>query len=617
MAKNFYIETNEEITSIIDRVKNVPDADMVLIIPKKAAILQSLVNLKILKRQLDRLKKEVVIITSDKLGKNLAARADFIVKQKLDRVVVDDSDISSGEELNEDEKLNTGKLTDREILKLAENAQSEKKENIIVPVIGESKIEAKKSGPVKLKVSDIIKKGTEDVFTKAIQTNLSPTLQFKEEEEIPVSQDIETQELPRLFPVKEVGSEKPILAKSSQTFQERVRKFHEETDRAEKVVILPNFGKKIFAAIFAVTLVVVGVVLFLVLPTATVIIEPKTELVTQEMDLVIDKASSGVIKEELKIPGELVEVSKDITKEFPATGKKQVKERAIGTITVYNEWDSQSQTLVENTRFLSTDGILFRSTKSVVVPGFKRLAGQDIPGSITVSIIADEAGEESNIKATRFSIPGLKGTVKYEKIYGVSTEAMSGGKVEEVSVVSESDFNKAKKAIEQGLREELVNEIKTKSNNQTIIAENAIVVDKADFTSSKKAGEEAKNFSLTLKLKGTALAFVEQNALDIVKENIKVPFSRYTLIDEPKLNYGKVDFDAKQGRMSIKVYTETMVMSKLEGSMIIENVKGKNIDELKGYFANMSEIENADVRFWPSWVKSVPRIDSKVNIDIK
>lgn len=578
MSKTLYIETNEEITSIIDRVKDVEDSDVILVIPKKAVILQSILNLKILKKQLRRWKKEAVIVTSDKLGKNIAARADFIVKQKLDERNSSDADREQEPEgVRNDEK----------------------------PV---------ESPP--LRVSDIIKKGTPNIFTKAIAVKSEdgepPKLVPKEVN----NEKSDKSNLPFKFLEEEKVSINAAREKKD-SLPKRMNVFADGSSKAEKVIILPSFGKKLLFAILALTLMVAGVILFLVLPTATLSIEPKTELITQDINPIIDQAVTEVDKNELKIPGKLIEVSNNITKEFPVTGKKQVKAKASGVVTVYNDWDSQSQTLVESTRFISDEGKLFRSKKTVVVPGFKRSAGEDLPGSVTVEVEADEAGEESNIPASRFSIPGLKGTVKYEKIYGVSKEPMVGGRVEQITVVSDDDFNKAKKAMEKEVRETLVSEIKSKSDGQTTLMEDAISISKNDFTASKKVGEEAKTFSLTLKLDGAALSFNEHDLIDLVKDTIKVPFNKYTVLDDPRLTYGKVEADFKNGRMIIKVYSESTVASKIEKNDILNNIKGKNTKDLQDYFANVSEVENVNIKFWPSWVKSVPRLDSNVNIDIK
>ena len=78
--KTIHITKDEDIISIIDKVKREKEDRINLVIPEKAEIFQNLVNLILLKREADNLNKEIFIITSDKTGKRLAEKVGFLVK---------------------------------------------------------------------------------------------------------------------------------------------------------------------------------------------------------------------------------------------------------------------------------------------------------------------------------------------------------------------------------------------------------------------------------------------------------------------------------------------------------------------------------------------------------
>lgn len=100
------------------------------------------------------------------------------------------------------------------------------------------------------------------------------------------------------------------------------------------------------------------------------------------------------------------------------------RDRAFGVMTIYNK-QSAPQRLIKNTRFESPEGVVFRITQgSVTVPAMKDGA----PGMLSVTIFADETGAKYNIQPTTFKIPGIKGTVAYDLVYGQSAQAMVGGK---------------------------------------------------------------------------------------------------------------------------------------------------------------------------------------------
>lgn len=84
MKKVIYIEIDEEITSIYDRVKRVKQKDVYLVVPKKSILFQSVVNLKILNSKLKSDGKKLIIITSDRMGRHLAEQVGIPVHKQIE-----------------------------------------------------------------------------------------------------------------------------------------------------------------------------------------------------------------------------------------------------------------------------------------------------------------------------------------------------------------------------------------------------------------------------------------------------------------------------------------------------------------------------------------------------
>lgn len=82
--KVIYIEIDDEITAVYDQVKRLQMDDIYIVVPKRAVLLQSIVNLKILKRKLEELGKNIYIVTSDKTGTKLAHQAGLTVYNKVE-----------------------------------------------------------------------------------------------------------------------------------------------------------------------------------------------------------------------------------------------------------------------------------------------------------------------------------------------------------------------------------------------------------------------------------------------------------------------------------------------------------------------------------------------------
>ncbi len=84
MRKVIYIEIDEEVTAIYDRVKRAKQKDIYLVVPRKAILFQSVVNLRILKSKLDKDKKKLHLITTDRIGIHLAQQVGIPVYHNIE-----------------------------------------------------------------------------------------------------------------------------------------------------------------------------------------------------------------------------------------------------------------------------------------------------------------------------------------------------------------------------------------------------------------------------------------------------------------------------------------------------------------------------------------------------
>jgi hypothetical protein len=83
-SKILYLEDDEEITSVIDRLKHIDETSIVLVIPRNAAITSSVVSLKLLKKSADDLGRELFLVASDDTSRTLIRRAGLVAHAKID-----------------------------------------------------------------------------------------------------------------------------------------------------------------------------------------------------------------------------------------------------------------------------------------------------------------------------------------------------------------------------------------------------------------------------------------------------------------------------------------------------------------------------------------------------
>ena len=80
--KVVYAEIDDEVTTLYDRIKRIRQKHVYIVVPIRAILFQSVVNLKILKRKAADTKKTIYLITNDRSGIHLAAQVGIEVYNK-------------------------------------------------------------------------------------------------------------------------------------------------------------------------------------------------------------------------------------------------------------------------------------------------------------------------------------------------------------------------------------------------------------------------------------------------------------------------------------------------------------------------------------------------------
>lgn len=191
-----------------------------------------------------------------------------------------------------------------------------------------------------------------------------------------------------------------------------------------------------------------SVALSLLFAGATVTVYPKQDTVVVNTTL-----TAGKDQQDGSLPIEQIVLERTAKREVVALGEEEVEERASGNITIYNEYSDTPQRLIKNTRFQSSDNLIYRIRESVEIPG-KNSNGT--PGSIEVKVFAEEPGESYNMGPDTFTIPGFVGLPQEEKVYAKSTSEITGGFKGIRRSVNEAERTETLKQLETQLRDELL-----------------------------------------------------------------------------------------------------------------------------------------------------------------
>jgi hypothetical protein len=347
----------------------------------------------------------------------------------------------------------------------------------------------------------------------------------------------------------------------------------------------------------------------------------KTETVSFEDKITADASKTNVVSEDKIIPAEYIEEVKDETQEFSATGKTASEGKAKGSITVYNKYTPVSPlTLKVGTHFLSDSGKYFISTSRIVIPAAKIQSGKTIPGSVEVEVVATEAGEDYNIKASNFSVPKLTGTAYYYSVYAESKEAMVGGFSEPKVQVTADDLKNANSDLTVKLLSDVETSLKNKisANPDYILLDGAILKSVVETSASAKQGAIIEKFNQTAKVKASALVIKKSDLEAFAKEFIlsQISDSKTVLNESLAFDYSLDNIDAKNNTMTVNLKFTGKGYLSVDQNKLISLFKKRSAGEIKETINNNlgEEAAKIEVKFWPFWTMKAPYDTNKIKI---
>lgn len=304
----------------------------------------------------------------------------------------------------------------------------------------------------------------------------------------------------------------------------------------------------------------------------------------------------------------VIKLTEEKSAEAPASGEEQVNQKASGVIIVYNNSSASSQRLIKTTRFETPDGKIYRIANDITVPGQKTVGGKTQPGSLEVTVYADQPGESYNIGLSDFTLPGLKGDPKFTTIYARSKTPMTGGLVGAVKKVSPDDKKAAETTIESGLNESLIAEATAQVPADFVLIPSLVQITfeklpEGASTGDKAVVRERGNFSGVIFKKSDLARYLASKKTTVsLTDKMDIDLSGLTInfVQAPSGDL------ASEDTITFTVSGDTMVVWISDEAAIAQELLGKGKGELKQVLNNYPSIVEADAVVRPFWKRSFP-----------
>jgi len=667
---------DDKFEEVLDLFQKTPAGEVIFVLPKRSRAFGDENNFVILAAEAKRHNKNVLMLTSNPEINDLAMKYDFgvlaakksynddkpkQVEVKLTANAIDDlddgeedigddgdeenesEDDDENENENEDDKFSQQQKDDssmsEEPEELKDNEENQEEIPKEKPVEGSEEIEESQesepaeSDPVFYDNSDDQPYNIELAMASRMTKPIADIIKPSEEEGVSVTINKKSEPTAKIA-VKNLRDQRRINRETADEISDiwgsrRDAIFNFQKKRKKSNILdgfqlgtpklwLSFLPKKIVTIISILAILILATVVYITVGSADIIIKPKASPVDLNLKISSSDKFLSVNLNLRSVPGQLFSLDKKIEEIFSATGERDVAQKAKGKITVYNEYGTSPQTLIATTRFQNESGLIFRTLKTITIPGTKVENGKIIPGSVEVEVIADKAGDMYNIESARFNIPAFQERDdfnRYGKFYGISNGPMKGGIIGKAKVITEQDYVNAKKKVEERIAREISDELKNQSAGLKILKLPNPEI--KEIVSTAQVDEAADSFTVAGTAELKIVGFKEADLYDLIVRYIEEADNRLVFPEKLKIEFKDAVFNKDSKILEFKITAKGSAYDKINEQEIINNLMGKKENDIKNYIKSIESISSAKIILSPFWVRKVPMNKDKIKLELQ
>ncbi len=548
MLKSIYLNIEDDVTKVSNKVKREKAPEVVLVFPKKSFVFSDSINLRLLKKQIDMLGKKAYILTMDEKGQMYAQEAGFELKflPKTSRM---------------------GSISD-----------IRPRRTIVSPQTPPAAISEPRPKPT-----------------------LAPTMAPK-----PPLQKMARRTTPFVAP--------------------RIREDATPVETTENVFIPPQSKrldvparrsyKKFVIGFIALALVVILLLVLVILPSASITVFAKSQVVSRDIDILADVNAQSVDASKLTIPATAVNESQDLTDTFQTNGKKEVGSKSEGRVAIYNLTGSPINLKATTTAItVGSKTYYFKADQS----GIKALtSATDDANASVADIVAAEGGESYNLPAgTRLEITNQAFGSQPQRLYAKTVSQVVGGSSRFISVITKEDITQAQDILTKKVVADINNKIK---EQQMSLVDGAYTVNVTSFTTDKPEGTEAPTFAAQIQLTVTGLAFNESTLRDMVRQRLIMSLGASKSLQDPNADsivYKIKNIDTANGVMQLSLHYESKAIPTIAMTELKNEIAGKSKSEASELILANPDVDRVEITVQPGWQSSLPRFSSKIQLEVK
>jgi hypothetical protein len=549
-----YIDIDDEITGIIDKLKVSEGKVVALVLPKRASVFQSIVNMKLLKRAADSSKKNLVLITNEAGLMPLAGAAGVHVAKTLTSkpeipLAPDGINDTDEEAIQEDgEAVDPPLDTDKTLGELAAGGAAADGVETLTLDDDEPSADAAAPGP----------------------KTFDP-------------------------PAKGKGKDKP---------------------KKDKKLSIPNFNRfrllLIIGGLILLLLIIGFIFATVALPKATINIKTDATNVNTNLNLNLSTAAKTLDASSGTIPAKLASQPKTYTEQVPTTGQKNNGNKASGSVSMSaGSCGPDIPNDVPAGTGLSSNGQTYITQNDVSFTPASNHGHCTFQGQSDVTIIAQNPGASYN-GATGFTVAGRS------DVSATVSSTIAGGTDSIVQTVNQNDINNAKAKItpsDTNIKQGLDTQLKAGNYyplDATYVTATPVV------TSSANVGAVANNVTVTETITYTMFGVKQSDLNTLIDNQVKtqIDTSKQVVLDNG-LGQGVFNVNNISGTAAqLSLSTKATAGPDLNIDDIKQKAAGQHAGAIKSQLSNNPDVTSVDVSISPFWLSSAPKKTSRITVNI-
>lgn len=540
-----YLDAEDEITAIIDKVKSAHGSIVAVVPPKRAAALQSVVNLKLLQRAARSSKKNLVLVTTEPSLLPLAGTVGMMVAKTT-------------------------------------SSKPEVPPSPDAPTSSED-------------IDEVVESGEDPVDTTKSVGELAGVGSAA-----PTDKDgVETVELDNSTPAAAAAAPKT--------------KKDKKAAKADKKLKVPNFNtfrkKMLLAGGGLVVLIILFVIANIVLPRATIIIKTDTTSTDISLNVTGSASATAVNTEDLVVPTITEEYKQTDTEKASATGKKNVGEKATGSVVMQVCAGFEPPSDVPAGTQLSSGGQTYVTQQAASFTSDSIGSGCIVYTTNTVNIAASEGGSAGNTSGATFDVGGGSGAT--------ASGSASGGTDKTVATVSQTDVDSAKQKVIDEIKNSGEAELKKQFQEQNAVAlSGTLKAGEPAVTASPNVGSEASEVTVSVTVTYTQVGVSRDDLNKIIETQAgkQIDTSKQRVQDTGIDNAVFTVTSNNAEGVRFQLQTIAQAGPQLDADGIKQEIAGKKRGETESIILGRPGIRDVEINYSPFWVHGTPSRTGKITI---